>query len=143
MSHVIPSNDLPAVIERALDQLIKREEQRRYGVRASESQTSQLATSGPRVSELATPLQLATSERQTPVRTLHLPCQKHSLKPSESRDPDPVLQVERARHRPRAAVRREVFARDGGQCTFVDRWGRRCEQRRLLEFDHCEAFAVG
>ncbi|HEY5960564.1 MAG TPA: hypothetical protein VIV60_28620, partial [Polyangiaceae bacterium] len=97
-------------------------EQRRYGVRASESQTaelvtSELATSGPNVSELA------TSEQQTPVRTLLLPCQKHSVSSSESRDPDPVLQVERVRHRPQAAVRREVFARDGGQCTFVDRWG--------------------
>lgn len=34
------------------------------------------------------------------------------------------------------AVRREVFARDGRQCTFTDELGRRCEARAWLELDH-------
>ncbi len=47
-----------------------------------------------------------------------------------------------ARHIP-AAVKRAVWERDGGQCTFVSDAGRRCTSRRLLEFDHREAAARG
>jgi hypothetical protein len=40
-------------------------------------------------------------------------------------------------------VRRQVFARDGMQCTYVSRAGRRCEQRAALEFHHEQPFARG
>ena len=40
-------------------------------------------------------------------------------------------------------VRREVAERDGRRCTFVDRSGRRCEERRALELHHRHAFARG
>jgi len=33
-------------------------------------------------------------------------------------------------------VRREVFRRDGGQCTYYSAEGKRCNQRARLEFDH-------
>jgi hypothetical protein len=39
---------------------------------------------------------------------------------------------------PSAAVRREVWARDAGRCTFVAEGGRRCESRFKLEFDHVD-----
>jgi hypothetical protein len=42
-----------------------------------------------------------------------------------------------------AAVRCEVFARDGEQCTFVDAEGRRCTSRAFLELDHRESRALG
>jgi hypothetical protein len=42
-----------------------------------------------------------------------------------------------------AAVRREVFARDGEQCTYVDAQGHRCESRAFLELDHVESRALG
>lgn len=35
-----------------------------------------------------------------------------------------------------AAVRRLVYVRDGGQCTFVARDGRRCSETRDLQFHH-------
>lgn len=41
------------------------------------------------------------------------------------------------------AVRREVYERDGGQCTFVDERGRRCTSRAFLELDHRVAKALG
>jgi hypothetical protein len=46
------------------------------------------------------------------------------------------------RHVP-AHVRRAVWERDGGQCTFVSEAGRRCPARKLLEFDHVEEVARG
>ena len=35
-----------------------------------------------------------------------------------------------------AAIRREVWAREGGRCTFVSREGRQCGAREYLEFHH-------
>jgi len=42
-----------------------------------------------------------------------------------------------------AAVRRVVRRRDGDQCTFVDGHGRRCTERRGLEFHHDDPFGRG
>jgi hypothetical protein len=42
-----------------------------------------------------------------------------------------------SRHIP-AAVRRAVYERDGGQCTFADARGRRCPERHRLEFHHAD-----
>ena len=151
LSHVIPSADLPAIIERALDQLIQREEQRRYAVHTKTTGSHRAANTRPVESQDPDPTHRAAAsapeapEPQTPEQHLHSPCQNHSPSPGESQDPDPRSRMgvrQRSRHVP-AAVRRAVFTRDGGQCTFVDPSGRRCEQRLFLEFDHGEAFAVG
>jgi hypothetical protein len=40
-----------------------------------------------------------------------------------------------SRHIP-AAIRREVWPRDGGRCTYVSREGRHCGAREYLEFHH-------
>jgi 5-methylcytosine-specific restriction endonuclease McrA len=42
-----------------------------------------------------------------------------------------------------AEVRRVVFQRDAGQCTFVSDGGKRCEATSRLEFDHIEPVAKG
>jgi 5-methylcytosine-specific restriction endonuclease McrA len=42
-----------------------------------------------------------------------------------------------------AHVRRAVWKRDGGQCTFVSGSGRRCAARKLLEYDHIDPVARG
>jgi hypothetical protein len=49
---------------------------------------------------------------------------------------------ERARLVP-AHVRRAVWARDEGRCTFIGDRGHRCRSRRFLEFDHVEPVARG
>jgi 5-methylcytosine-specific restriction endonuclease McrA len=42
-----------------------------------------------------------------------------------------------------AQVRREVWERDEGRCTFVSTTGHRCGERRFLQFDHVEPVARG
>ncbi|MGC4064959.1 MAG: hypothetical protein QM784_10015 [Polyangiaceae bacterium] len=42
-----------------------------------------------------------------------------------------------------AAVRREVWERDGEQCTYVNARGERCQSRHFLQFDHRIAQALG
>lgn len=46
------------------------------------------------------------------------------------------------RHIP-ANVRRAVYERDGGRCTFIADDGHRCEARHHLHFDHIEPLARG
>ena len=45
-----------------------------------------------------------------------------------------------SRHVP-AAIRREVYERDGGRCTFVDDSGRRCPETGFLKLDHVDGYA--
>jgi hypothetical protein len=47
-----------------------------------------------------------------------------------------------SRHVP-AAVKREVWLRDGGRCAYVSPGGRRCDSRYGMEFHHVTPFAVG
>jgi 5-methylcytosine-specific restriction endonuclease McrA len=42
-----------------------------------------------------------------------------------------------------ADVRRAVWERDEGRCTFVSESGHRCEERRVLEYDHVHPVALG
>jgi hypothetical protein len=42
-----------------------------------------------------------------------------------------------------AAVEREVWARDGGHCAFLGTGGRRCQERRFIEFHHVKPWVVG
>ncbi len=42
-----------------------------------------------------------------------------------------------------APVKRVVWRRDCGQCTFLDKNGRRCTERRRLEFHHDDPFGRG
>jgi hypothetical protein len=48
----------------------------------------------------------------------------------------------RSRHVP-AAISREVYTRDQGQCAFLSKNGRRCSAQAFLELDHREPFARG
>jgi hypothetical protein len=45
-----------------------------------------------------------------------------------------------SRHIP-DAIKRTVFERDGGQCTFVGSDGKRCEERGFIQLDHLDGFA--
>jgi hypothetical protein len=49
---------------------------------------------------------------------------------------------QRERHIP-AAVRRAVFGRDEGRCSYVEAGARRCAETRWLEFHHLKPFAIG
>ncbi len=60
-----------------------------------------------------------------------------TAKPRASRAP-----AAGSRHVP-AAVKRAVWERDGGQCTFVSDAGQHCQARERLEFDHVLEVARG
>jgi 5-methylcytosine-specific restriction endonuclease McrA len=66
----------------------------------------------------------------------------YKSKCAEARRPRPArCTTTKSRHVP-AAIRREVWKRDGGQCAFVGEQGR-CAERGLLEYHHVLPFAAG
>jgi hypothetical protein len=93
LGHQLPSGDIAAVLDRALDALIPQLERRKFAATARPRPAHARATASPR----------------------HIP----------------------------ADVKRTVWVRDQGQCTFVSATGRRCSARKWLEFDHIEPVARG
>jgi 5-methylcytosine-specific restriction endonuclease McrA len=70
-------------------------------------------------------------------------CRLEKQKFSATDKPRPALRPTRsARHVP-AHLRRAVWQRDQGRCTFVSKTGQRCAARKLLEFDHVTPVAQG
>jgi 5-methylcytosine-specific restriction endonuclease McrA len=61
-----------------------------------------------------------------------------SIKPGEAPRPR-----RRSGRRVPAAVKREVFVRDGGCCSYVDERGVRCGETRYLELHHLQPYAQG
>jgi len=93
LRHRIPSGDIAAIFEKALDSLIEKVEKERFAV-VRKPRTDAADVAG------------CASSRQVP-----------------------------------AAIRRSVYARDAGRCTFVDARGHRCKETGMLEFDHLDGFA--
>jgi 5-methylcytosine-specific restriction endonuclease McrA len=62
-------------------------------------------------------------------------------KPRRPKAPSAEKKPEAASRHVPDATKREVYERDGGQCTFVDARGRRCPERGWLQIDHVAGFA--
>lgn len=63
-----------------------------------------------------------------------------SVNPMKSTSPAEVQKRSRVISRP---IKRTVYARDGGRCTFVAPDGTRCSERRALQIDHIHPFSLG
>ena len=61
---------------------------------------------------------------------------------SEQPDGEPAAETAASRHIA-AEIKRAVFVRDGGRCAFRGTGGRRCGERRFIEFHHLHPFAYG
>jgi len=67
-----------------------------------------------------------------------------AVKPEQKRKPATPRSPRPGERQPiPAEVRRAVFERDAGQCTYVSADGHRCGSRWQLELDHVEAAALG
>jgi hypothetical protein len=119
----VPDGDLAAIIEQAVTEKLERLESRRFArTKASGKAPAarNASPSGRASSPTAREGSLAVNQgppaaRETFRRTRYIP----------------------------AAVRREVYERDGGQCRYVDEKGRRCTEREGLEYHHRHPFGHG
>jgi len=115
LRHALPSGDLPAIVERALDLLIEQTLQRRFATR-KRATCAPPSPAGPR----------AAGEGGAPKRSRGADISK----PTAAAPP-----VQHARHIP-CAARRAVTQRDGACCSYVAPDGVPCNSRAWLELDH-------
>jgi len=87
--------------------------------------------------DLAVVIEAAVTEKLERIEAKRYGETKNPRKTVEDTDTSP-----RSRYIP-AAVKRIVRRRDSGQCRFVDKNGRRCTERRGLEFHHHDPFGRG
>jgi hypothetical protein len=131
--HRLPSGELATLMKRGLEAYERQLEKERFGVGRRARASRKHATPRAGLSK-ANPV-----PNSDPNRTLTLgPTPSTRTKASTDR----VRLTKRSRYVP-PAVAREVYARDGGRCTFVSKDGRRCGARRFLELDHLKPWAMG
>ncbi len=108
MSHANPGRDLSVVIERGIDLLLVELEKKRLGKTKRPPRAARPKGDGPPDSH---PFEFSPF------------------------DPASVRTAKASRARISNTVRRQVYERDGLQCTYTE-GGRRCEARAFLELDH-------
>jgi 5-methylcytosine-specific restriction endonuclease McrA len=152
--HQLPNGDLAELQRLALEALIEKLMTRKCGT------TRPKATPRPRHvprDDAAAEVPHGGDEGATPARTV-LPEMEHAAparndsrrdaapartwSPHLTRGMDPKPAAPFSRHIP-AAVRRHVWQRDGGRCTFSDSRGVRCRATRAIEFHHEHPYALG
>jgi hypothetical protein len=62
---------------------------------------------------------------------------------AETSRPGPPRVPKAGARSPAAHVKRAVWLRDLGRCAFVGTSGRRCDERRFVEFHHVDPYALG
>jgi len=117
-SHRLPKNDLSSLMRLVLTSFVKHEEARPFAVGPRPCNGNAATPPGGVVAAAGSP-----RGRSARIATRSSKTSKHS------------------RHVP-AAVRRAVYLRDQGRCSFVSEDGRRCPATAFLELDHIEPWAV-
>jgi hypothetical protein len=122
LSHKVPNGDLAAVLREAVHCALEKHGRRR-GARAPARER-------------------APAPKRAPAREKAPTEEQADAPPSKSAAREPPREVRSRPHVP-AYIRREVWKRDGGRCTWRGPDGRRCESRWRLELDHVISFALG
>jgi hypothetical protein len=141
LRHQIPSGDLAQVVDRAVTLLVEKLEARKFGSKRSRASKATLATTPPSETTPSAPERPTTPSRQDQKTTPSAP-ERPTTPTIQVTTTRPTSTKRRSRYIP-AAARREVYERDGGQCTFRSSDGRRCSERGWLEFHHETPFALG
>ncbi len=155
MSHRNRSGRYETIVDAAVDLLLAKLERERLGkikrnsTRKAPKKVSVQPASAPAASTVSNTAASATASATTNTpsssATLPIPSSRTSSSslPSRSVAADGQNQPNaKPRSIPRSA-RREVFERDGEQCSFVSKAGVRCDARAFLELDHVHPKALG
>jgi HNH endonuclease len=129
LRHALPSGDLSAIIDRALEVLIASELKRRFGA-------------GARRKACGTRPQKSTGGAEA-VRRESAPPPNVRARPSGPTGQTPSGSNEQPSPRITRATRRAVLERDGLRCTWRGPDGARCTSRAWLEGDHIHPRALG
>jgi hypothetical protein len=170
LRHRVPDGDLSTIIEKGLDLLIEKVKKERFAVgrkvRARTAPSAKRSGSQPPEADVAPPAEAAapppteaagpppaeapepppTASPAVAPETDGEQADSEATGASEGPDEQPFPagdaspDVSESRRIP-DAIKRAVYERDGGRCTFVDHQGRRCESMEAPEFDHVHGFA--
>jgi 5-methylcytosine-specific restriction endonuclease McrA len=141
LSHQIPSGDPALVIERALEDLLKKT------LKSKTAMTERPRKATPKRSvrrndKSQTALRPIPRER-CPDRNAAM-SKRRALGVATSQPNETISSTSKTRTRAIPAdVKRTVWQRDGGSCAFTDAKGRRCDQRRFIEYHHDLPYARG
>jgi hypothetical protein len=122
LQHRIPSRDIAEIHELAVAALVEHLKKRRQAALTRRELRAELDSP-----ELDVSTSSSAVEGSAPERVIRQPAEGNT---------------QRKRYVP-AAIRRAVWTRDEGRCTFADTGGRRCQERAGLELHHEQAFALG
>ncbi len=132
--HRDPSGNLEKIIEASIDLLLLKVEKERLG-KTTRPKTKTPSTTADARPKTKTPSTTADARPETKTRSATTDA---DVGTNSAAPPKPPRRGHVAR-----ATRREVWARDAEQCTFVDAEGNRCTARGFLELDHIKAQALG
>jgi len=145
LRHTLPNGDPAAVIDRALTLLVTHLQRVKFGAKTSKPSKRRAPSARParklhREVPRSAPAPLTALAPLTP----GLPVSNTAPPPAapSSGPVRPSAPRTRSRYIP-AAVRRAVWRRDAGACTFVAPNGQRCGETGGLEFHHKLPFAEG
>jgi hypothetical protein len=147
LSHANPTADLAIVVERALDALIARTEQRRFGRTRTAPNRRKSATpsdsggSDSRGSDLRGGDSRGSDSRGGDSHGGEVRLLETST--GSRNEPSSGRRAAKDREHISHQTRREVVARDGVRCAFVSYDGQRCDARAFLQFHHRQAWALG
>jgi hypothetical protein len=137
LSHSAPRATLDEIHLRAMRALVAELKRRKHAV-VGRPENHGFATPPPAES---TGVRRLAAERESEQNANGESGPQHDAEPGR-----PQVQSEHTRRRGRyvpAAVRRAVFERDEGRCTYSDPLGRRCAETHRVELHHLRAFAWG
>jgi hypothetical protein len=139
-SHRLPNRDLSNLMKLVLETFVQHEEKRRFAVgRKPRAIRRDAKPAGMSATPAAQASALPTGTPSTP------PGGASALPASRPRKVTQSARFWRAMKRSRylsAPVKRSVYLRDQGQCSFVSADGRRCGARAFLQLDHIEPWAA-
>ncbi|HZZ83447.1 MAG TPA: HNH endonuclease signature motif containing protein [Anaeromyxobacteraceae bacterium] len=138
LSHKLPSGDLAAVLREAVRCAIDKHGKRRGAVAPARRPTPNTAARP--AAEVTGANAAGTDAISSTAGTGAVANLANGSAPAK---PDHQRSKPRSRPAIPAAVRREVWARDGGRCAWRGEGGRRCESRWQLELDHVVPVALG
>jgi len=124
-SHRLPKGDLAGLVKLMAANFVRQEEKRRFGIGARSRQVS------------SKPKLVSAAEEPTPPGGA--PASPGPNEPTQRRGRR-TYGDKPGRYLP-VSVRREIYSRDRGRCSFVAGDGRRCTAGAFVEFDHVEPFA--
>jgi 5-methylcytosine-specific restriction endonuclease McrA len=141
LSHQIPSGDPALVIERALEDLLEKT------LKTKTAMTDRPCKATPkrnveRNDESQTALRPSLRERDS--ETNDAMSRRGAAKVATPQPTETISSTSGPRTRAiPAEVKRKVWQRDGGSCAFTNAKGRRCDQRRFVEYHHTAPYARG